>query len=299
MYAQRKSKIAEDKQRAIQKAAEAAQRRSLENSSLSKPTSSDNTNTETGMDAQSSWDSRATVIVQGNSLRTWSLASEEIDNVQVMLRTDGRPLKAYIDVSQGPNYSPQKIGVYVEDGLLTPFNTVIRTPRQDGTAVAVRNGASANYPLAACLRAELKDGTSSAQAVDGLKDSIQMLRDFSIPRIVQGAGAVRSFAFEESVASIQILLKTDGRPMNGRIELLQGPNNNNNNKQVIEVYSEDGMERPFFVIIETPGKDNVVRIINTASLEYPLTAWVEPYIIDEAVAYGLHEGQPVFVVEGA
>jgi hypothetical protein len=186
------------------------------------------------------------------------------------MKTQGRPLNANVDLWQGPDNTPQKMGVYIEDGAMRPFNAVVATMGGQNT-VAIRNTAQMEFPLDACCTANIAGGRTTA-----LGGAIGELADSSEPVIVQG-GAVKTYSFSPTVASVQILLATDGRPLNARIELLQGPNNN---KQVMEVYTEDGLERPFFAVIESPGSGNVVRIVNTSPLEFPLNARVEPFEID-------------------
>ena len=58
----------------------------------------------------------------------------------------------------------------------------------------------------------------------------------------------------------------------------------NNNKQVVELYAEDGFDRPFFCILETPGSGNVVRVVNTAPIEFPMTASIIPHSVGQEMA---------------
>ena len=65
---------------------------------------------------------------------------------------------------------------------------------------------------------------------------------------------------------------------NNIIELLKYQNIliSNNNKIVIELYIDDGFEKPFFCILNTPDTGNVIRIVNTSPIEFPLIASVTP-----------------------
>merc|ERR1719316_1733721 len=209
----------------------------------------------------------STILVQGGSLRTWTYRSPAVEQVQVVLSTEGRPLDADIELWHGPDNTPTKMRVYVENGQIRPFSAVIETPRGPNT-VAIRNIGQIEFPIAANVLADQVDTPSP----ECLSSSVT----------IQG-GALRTYPFDPSVDSVQVLLKTDGRPLNARIELLQGPNNN---KQVIELYSEDGLDRPFFCVLETPGSGNVVRIVNTAPVEFPMNAAVVPHSINQEMSSG-------------
>jgi len=206
-------------------------------------------------------DASDSILVQGGSLRTWSYRSPVVEQVEVELCTEGRPLDADIELWHGPDNTPCKMRVYVENGQLRPFSAVIETPRGPNT-VAIRNIGQLEFPFAARVKSDEIDQPS--------EDCIHSFMT------IQG-GALRTYPFDPAVDSVQVLLKTDGRPLNARIELLQGPNNN---KQVIELYTEDGLNRPFFCVLQTPGSGNVVRVVNTAPVEFPMTASVVSHLIN-------------------
>ena len=161
------------------------------------------------------------------------------------------------------------VELYTEDGLDRPFFAIIETPGS-GNVVRVVNTAPVEFPLYASVDA-YRVGGGMDWPDDGLAAGIASVATRS--ETIQG-GALRTYPFNPTVDSVAIILKTDGRPLNARIELLQGPNNN---KQVVELYTEDGLDRPFFAIVETPGSGNVVRVVNTAPVEFPLYASVDAY----------------------
>merc|ERR1719460_1289502 len=51
----------------------------------------------------------STILVQGGSLRTWSYRSPAVEQVQVVLGTEGRPLDADIELWHGPDNTPVKM----------------------------------------------------------------------------------------------------------------------------------------------------------------------------------------------
>jgi len=202
------------------------------------------------------------LTVQGQSLRTWSFQSPAVEHVQVVLSTAEGPLEAVLELWNGDDNEPVSMRIYGENGKLRPFSTVIGTPNGPNT-IMVRNIGQMEWPISAKVSPDNVD-TPSLQAQD-------------TPVFVQG-GSLRTFNFEPRVDSVEVLFSTDGRPLNARLELLQGPNSQ---KQVVELYTEDGMDRPCFFILETPGYGNVVRVVNTGPVQFPMFASVVPHSMND------------------
>ena len=105
---------------------------------------------------------------------------------------------------------------------------------------------------------------------------------------IQG-GALRTFRVDAAVESVEVRLLSEGYPIYGAIEVLQGPNTE---RQVIELYSENGRDRPISYLLETPGFGCVVSVKNTwPSMEYPMTALVLPHVVSPRGWGGWQAGQ--------
>ncbi|KAH8066545.1 hypothetical protein JL722_992 [Aureococcus anophagefferens] len=114
----------------------------------------------------------STILVQGGSLRTWSYKSPLVNQVQVVLSTEGRPLDADLELWHGPDNTPCKMRVYVENGQLRPFSCVIATPRGPNT-VAIRTSPDGvpdrrrRVPMTAAAGRDSIDDKMASGAFDG------------------------------------------------------------------------------------------------------------------------------------
>mmetsp|Transcript_15263 Transcript_15263/g.42365 ORF Transcript_15263/g.42365 Transcript_15263/m.42365 type:complete len:587 (-) Transcript_15263:2584-4344(-) len=241
---------------------------------------------------ESVWERQKAADVQGGSLRTWSFANQhKLDMVQVHMRTDGRPMNANVELWQGPDNVPQKVAIYCEDGRARPFRCFMATPYV-GNSISIRNTGSLEYPLQAILEGG-KVGMDDPETMEKM-ERVTMAK----PKICQG-GAVITERFEPDVQSVQLFLQSEGRPLQCRIELIQGPNNV---KQVMEVYTEEGTTRPFYAIVQTPGYGTgVIRIVNTSTLEFPFSVTVQPWdygSVDDEFDAATTGGSPFFEISG-
>ena len=94
-----------------------------------------------------------------------------------------------------------------------------------------------------------------------------------IPAMTHGTviagNALNSWSVEDGAKHVEVVLHTDGRQLNAKIELLNAPNNP---KQVYEVFTNNGDLNRLVVCFDIPEAGNTIRIINLATVEFPFYA---------------------------
>ncbi|CAB9504756.1 expressed unknown protein [Seminavis robusta] len=206
--------------------------------------------------------------VQGNSRRTWSNSGYDPyggnKDTVVQMDTQGRPMSATLEVWEGPNYTPLKVNLYSEDGNRRPFQTLVETPR-DGRAhaVTVNNDGPQEMPVNAHVSSSYRNDPGSYYNY-GPPVDIQRLR-------IDGGKALKTVTLPYHVQNVKLSLRSQGGPIKATVELWQGPGAA---KQVAQVDSADGQNKPFSAMIDTSG-GTTLAIRNTGPTEFPIDAYVE------------------------
>jgi hypothetical protein len=201
-------------------------------------------------------DGKLSQRVEGETRKTWKFNDFSKDRVQIALGSEGRPIHSETQLWIGPDWTPFSMKAYSEDGKLRPIHTIIGTRNKVAT-IETRNigqmefpfTASANYAVGplATLPLDIPASMPGAERVDG--------------------GAVRSTVLEPGTERVDVVLNTEGKQLNARIELLNGPNNP---KQTFEVFTNNGLLNSLCVSFNTIGSGNTLRIVNQAQVEFPL-----------------------------
>jgi len=193
--------------------------------------------------------------VEGETRHAFGFNDNTRDVVQVSMDSpSSRPITSEVNLWLGPDYTPYQLKCHSEDGKTFPIQTLVGTKKY-AVNVEVKNTGPFTHPLnTACSYAisPLSDAPKEIQLEEGI--------------YIEG-GAIKKQPFPPEVDQLQVLLKTNGKQLKAKIELLNGPNNV---KTEYEVYASNGEATSLFIVFETPGAGNSIRVKNQASLEYPL-----------------------------
>jgi hypothetical protein len=192
--------------------------------------------------------------VEGKTRKTWQFNDMSKDLVQVALTSEGRPVNADLALWLGPDWTPFTLKAYSEDGKLRPIQTLVGT-RNKAAMIEVMNVGEYEFPFKAA------SNYAKGEMVTVPKD---------IPAATSGervdGGALRSYPVDSTTEQLEVVLNTDGKQLNARVELLNAPNNP---KQTFEVFTNNGELNSLCVCFETPDAGNTVRIVNLAPVEFP------------------------------
>jgi len=192
--------------------------------------------------------------VEGKTRKTWKFNDLAKDRVQVAVTSEGRPVNADIQLWLGPDWTPFSMKAYSEDGKLRPVQTLIGT-RNKAAMIEVRNVGEYEFPF---------------NAASNYAEGAMALVPQEIPATTSGervdGGALRSYPVDPSAEKLEVVLNTDGKQLNARIELLNAPNNP---KQTFECFTNNGELNSLCVCFNTPDPGTTVRIVNLAPVEFP------------------------------
>jgi len=210
----------------------------------------------------------------GGTVRTWDIPPDA-ERLSYYIRTNGRPLKALVELWVGPIRRIHSVNIESEDGDATPYRAMLKF--KPGTkTLKISTTGSHEFPL------EFGAEVPNANRMKETWAATQKVFDTSPKTTVQGGstegggGSIRYFNIPDDVDTTQIVLWSRDigkRTVKAKIEVLSGPNSV---RQLYELHC-GGSTQPYHAVIPTPGPDSTIRIIATNYMEFPFHAVVTPY----------------------
>jgi len=192
--------------------------------------------------------------IEGTTRKTWKFNDLSKDRVQLALTSEGRPINSEVQLWLGPDWTPFTMKAYSEDGKLRPIQTLVGT-RNKSAMIEVRNVGSDTFPFSAA--SNYAKGAMVALPTE-------------LPAAIEGercdGGALRSYPIDAASDQVEVVLNTDGKQLNARVELLNAPNNP---KQTFECFTNNGELNSLVVCFNLPDQGNTIRVVNLAPVEFP------------------------------
>lgn len=189
--------------------------------------------------------------------------------IEYIVETEGRPMKASIDMWVGPIRQTHTLKIDSQDGSKNPYRGILKV-KPAYQELKISNSGPYEFPMSAGIR------IASTERADELIKATDDLWDKVDHTVVQGGGAIRSFPIDTSVDVVQLMFwsrDVGGKGPHAKVEVLQGPNNQ---RQLINARCSGGSQ-PYTCLIETPGAGWTLRITNLKELEFPFECAVVPY----------------------
>ncbi|GAX23503.1 hypothetical protein FisN_14Hh324 [Fistulifera solaris] len=205
----------------------------------------------------------------GNTVRTFQMPPG-VERCQLYFTTEGRPLKAKVELWCGPLRTTHTMVIDSEDGIKFPFRAVLKFKKMYPPQVVKVSTFDPEFPMYAGV---MPAGKERNKAIAAYTDAVW---ENSVKTKVQGGnikpkggGAVRTWSFDASVKSVQLVIWSfyvGKKSFNLKVQVLQGPNNT---PQEFDLKCGGGSQ-PYHFICEMPG-GGTIRIVNNKFVEDGLT----------------------------
>jgi len=197
----------------------------------------------------------------GNSRLTYKMP-QGADRAQIYIQSNGRPLKARVELWLGPIRRVHFIDISCMNGSETPYRGCIKFKNTDSAGpqtLEISTSDDQAFPALVGVDVMTNERSKERQAVfDEIWKSSTKLYS-------QGDKTVRSIPIADHVKSVQLLVwsKDVGKKsFKVNIEMLQGPNCK---RQYYELQCGGGTQ-PYHAVFDCPGNGWVMRWTNTKTL---------------------------------